>query len=228
MTVATRSWLRWVLCVLCVTWSLGGVSTSVRASDPHAKPAETKSNEALGDSHADAAHGGAHPSPSLFTGDLGNAFWTLATFLVVLIVLGLFAWKPLLAGLKNREEFIRKSLQDAKHDREVSESRLREYTEKLNAARIEATSIVEEGRRDADVLKRKIEETARTEAATMIERARREISIATESAVKELHTRAANLAVQTATRIIRKQLDAKEQERLIKESLSELEKLSKN
>lgn len=169
-----------------------------------------------------------HESPTLFTGDLGNIIWSLATFLLVLFVLGKFAWKPILGALKKREDFIRESLQAARREREASEARLREYTEKLNAARAEATAIVEEGRRDAEEVKRKIEETARAESAAMIERARREITIATETAVKELHTRAANLAVAAASRVIRKQLDAREHERLIRDSIADLDKVSQN
>ncbi len=63
----------------------------------------------LGSTVAMAAEGG--EGPSLFTGDLSNIIWSLVTFLVVLIVLGKFAWGPILGALQNREEFIRDSLQ---------------------------------------------------------------------------------------------------------------------
>ena len=72
--------------------------------------------------------------PSLFTGDLGNILWSLVTFVVVLIVLGKFAWGPILGALQKREDFIRSSLELAKKDREDAEARLREYEEKLQAA----------------------------------------------------------------------------------------------
>lgn len=169
-----------------------------------------------------------HAQPNLFTGDLGNVFWSLATFFLVVIVLGKFAWRPILGALRKREEFIRDSLRQAKSEREAAERQLREYTEKIIAARSEATAIVEEGRRDAEALKRKLEEVGRTEAAAMAERARREIAIATETAIKEIHTHTAHLATEVASRIIRKQLDAKEQERLVRESLVELEKAMRN
>ena len=100
-----------------------------------------------------ASEGG--EQPNLFTGDLGNVIWSLATFLVVLGVLGRFAWKPILGALQKREDFIRDSLAHAKRDREESERKLKEYTDKLVTARSEATAIVEEGRRDAEALKRR-------------------------------------------------------------------------
>src|SRR5436305_443733 len=95
-------------------------------------------------------------APSLFAGDLGNSVWTLLIFVIVLIVLGKFAWGPILNTLQTRESFIREALEKAKHDRESAEARLKEYEQKLAAARAGATAIVEEGRRDADVVKRRV------------------------------------------------------------------------
>ncbi len=173
-----------------------------------------------------AAEGG--EQPSLFTGDLGNIFWSLLTFAAVLVVLGKFAWGPILEGLKKRETFIRDSLTQAKKDRDESEARLKEYVEKLESARAEASAIVEEGRRDAEVVKRRIEEDARAEATRVVERAKREIELATETAIKELYTLSATLATDVASRVLSKKLDAGEHERLIQESLQELEQLSRN
>lgn len=166
--------------------------------------------------------------PSIFTGDLGNIFWTLLTFVAVLFVLGKFAWGPILNALQKREDFIRDSLEKARKDREEAEARLREHEERLNKARAEATAIVDEGRRDAEVVKQQIEQDARKEANAMIERAKREIGIATETAVKELYDLSGKLATDIAAKIIRKELDAAEHDRLIAESIEELSKVNRN
>lgn len=161
-------------------------------------------------------------SPSLFTGDAGNIFWSLVTFLGVLLILGKFAWKPILSGLQQREKFIRDSLAHAKQDREEAEKRLKDLTDRLNAARVEAAALVDEGRRDAEALRRRIEAEGKAESDRMVERAKREIGIATDTAVKELCTLSSKLATDVASRIIRKELNAKEHERLIAESIQEL------
>lgn len=167
-------------------------------------------------------------SPSIFTGDLGNVFWTLVTFLGVVLVLGKFAWPPILTALQQREEFIRDSLQQAKTDRESAEARLKEYEQRLQTAREEASGIVEEGRRDAEVVKRELEATARQEAGAMIERAKREIGIARDTAVRDLYDLSGELATNIASRIIRKEVDPAAHERLIAESIDELAKLGGN
>ncbi len=168
-----------------------------------------------------AAEGG--EGPNLFTGDLGNVFWSLLTFVLVLVVLGKFAWKPILGALQKREDFIRESLVQAKRDRDEAERRLKEYSEKIVAARAEATAIVDEGRRDGDALRQKLEEDGKVEAKAIMDRARREIQIATDTAVKELYSLSAKLATDVAAKIIRKELNPREHERLIEESLGELE-----
>ena len=172
------------------------------------------------------SEGGA--SPNLFTGDLGNIFWSLLTFVAVLVVLGRFAWRPILAALQKREDFIRESLAQAKHEREAAERKLKEYTAQIEAARAEASAIVDEGRRDAEVLKRKLEDAAKSEAQATIERAKREIGIAKDTAVKELYGLSAKLATEMASRIIRKELNPREHERLISEAIDDLEKVGRN
>ncbi len=166
-----------------------------------------------------AAGGG---ESNIFAGDLGNAIWTLVVFGLVLFVLGKYAWGPLLETLQQREQFIRESLEKAKADREEAELRLKQYEDKLTAARAEATSIVEEGRRDAEQVRRRIEEQAREEADKMVERAKREISIAQQTAVKELYATSASLATELAGRVLRREVKAEDHERLISESLDEL------
>ena len=159
---------------------------------------------------------------NVFAGDIGNALWTVVIFVLVLVVLGKFAWGPLLAGLQAREAYIRESLETARRDRTEAESRLREYEDKLAASRTEATAIIDEGRRDAEVVKRKIEEHAKQESAKMIERARREIDVAATEATRQLYALSAHLATELAARVIGRELDAKDHERLIEESIAEI------
>jgi F-type H+-transporting ATPase subunit b len=159
---------------------------------------------------------------SLFAGDVGNAVWTLAVFLLVVFVLGRYAWGPLLSALQRREQFIRDSLQRAKSDREAAEARLAEYEARLVGARQEASAIVEEGRRDGEVVKARLEGEARAEGDRLIERAKREIELARASAVRDLYERSASMATEIAKRILRREVRPADHERLIAETIDEL------
>lgn len=176
----------------------------------------------LAASAAEEAHGAGEAAPSLFAGDAGVAIWTVLIFLLVVFILGKYAWKPLLSSLQAREDFIRDSLQRAREEREQAERRLAEYEEKLAAARAEATALVEEGRRDAETVKAKIEATAREEGDKLMARARREIELARDQAVKDLHTTSARLATDLATKVLEREIRPEDHERLLAESLREL------
>jgi F-type H+-transporting ATPase subunit b len=161
----------------------------------------------------------------IFKGDVGNIFWTLATFLAVVFVLGKFAWGPILSALQKRETFIRDSLQQAKEDREKAEAAMKEHEARLAQAREEASAIVEEGRRDAEVLRRKLQTDAQAEANATLERAKREIDVARDTAVKDLYALTAQLSTEVAARVLRAELDSGAHERLISESIEELAKI---
>ena len=167
-----------------------------------------------------AAEGGG--DANIFAGDLGNMIWTLVIFLLVVLVLGKFAWGPILEGLQSREDFIRKALEDAKADRDAAETRLEEYEAKLAEARAEATAIVDEGRRDAEVVKQSIEAEARDEARKTVERSIREINQAKVAAIEEVYDTASSMAVDLAAHVIRKELTPADHERLIAEAAQKM------
>jgi F-type H+-transporting ATPase subunit b len=172
-----------------------------------------------------AAEGG---ESNLFAGDIGNAVWTLVIFVLVIVVLGKFAWGPLLGGLQQREEFIRRSLKEAKEDREAAEARLQEYEEKLTSAGAEASEIIEQGKSEGEKLRAGIEEKAHDEADKMVERARREIELAKQTAIKDLYATSSELATEIASRIVRRELNPQDHEKLISDSIKELGTLDEN
>ena len=161
-------------------------------------------------------------APSPFAGDLGNAVWTLVIFALVLVVLGKFAWGPILKGLQSREDFISKSIHDADGANKKAQELLAQYKEQLNQARTEATAIVEEGRRDAEEVKRTIHEDTRKEAEAMVARAKQEVELAHTGAVRELYSLSATLATEVAGKIIGRELNASDHERLVEESIAAL------
>jgi len=155
---------------------------------------------------------------------IGNALVTFVIFVLVIVILGRFAWRPLLNVLKEREETIRRSLEMAQQEREQAERLLADYQRQLDQARQEASKIVDEGRRDAEAVSRRLQDEARTQAEQLTERARREIRLATDTAVKELYNRTADVAVQVASQILHKEISADQHRQLVADSLAEMRK----
>lgn len=158
-----------------------------------------------------------------FAGNIGNAVWTLVIFVLVLVVLGKFAWGPILAVLQEREQFIHKSLADAKHDRHEAELRLKEYTDKLQAARMDAAALVEQARRDADHLREDLRQKARAEADGIMRNAERQIELQTERALQQIRTEAVDLSVMIASKLLQRNISQADNEQLIAEALKQVE-----
>lgn len=169
---------------------------------------------------AAAEHG---DETNIFNADIGNFVFTLIIFGALIFILGKFAWKPLLNVLNEREKLLRESLERAQRQRRDAEKLLADYQAQLAKAREEATAIVAEGRRDAEVLRRKLHEQARQEADEVLARARREIQLATDSARKLLQDEVADLAVRVAGRVLRKELSPADHRALVAESLKEMQ-----
>ena len=60
----------------------------------------------------------------IFSGTFADAIWTVAAFVVLLVVLGKFAWRPLLNALKDREQRIKQQLDAAERTRKQAEAML--------------------------------------------------------------------------------------------------------
>lgn len=168
---------------------------------------------------AAAEHG---DETNIFNADIGNFVFTLIIFGLVVLILGKFAWKPLLNVLNEREKTIRDSLETARAEREQAQRLLADYKAQLEKARQEATAITDEGRRDAEAVRQRILEDARKETADMTERARREIQLATDTAIRDLYDRTAELSVDVARRVLQRELTPADHQRLISESLTEI------
>ena len=165
---------------------------------------------------------------SPFAGNVGNAVWTLAIFLIVVVVLGKFAWGPILSLLKQREDFIHKSLSDAKRDRDEAETRLKEYGTRLQSAQAEAVGIIEEARRDAERLRQELRERARSEADTMIKNAERQIELQTTRAVQQLRQEAVDLSVTIASKILQRNISKEDNDKLIADALRQIDANSRS
>jgi len=160
---------------------------------------------------------------SPFAGNVGNAIWTLVIFVIVVVVLGKFAWGPVLSLLQQREQFIHKSLSDAKRDREEAEARLRDYAAKLQTAQAEAVKIIEDARRDAERLREELRTKAKSEAETLLKNAERQIELQTTRAVQQIRQEAVDLSVTIASKLLQRNISKEDNEKLIADALKQME-----
>jgi F-type H+-transporting ATPase subunit b len=91
---------------------------------------------------------------SLTTPAVGTLFWSALIFLLFFLILTKFAWKPILAAVKARDEMIKGSLESAARAREEMLKLQSDNEAILRKAREERENILKEAREVRDKLER--------------------------------------------------------------------------
>lgn len=160
--------------------------------------------------------------PNLLSPAGGLMFWTLLVFIVLIFVLGRFAYKPLLAAVEAREQSLQAALDQARRDREEAAKILEEHKRQLDAARGEAQAFIAEGRATAEKMKADMLEATRTQQQELMERATRDIEHEKTRAIAELRREAVDLAIAGASKVIEKNLDNTSNRQLVESFLSSI------
>jgi F-type H+-transporting ATPase subunit b len=170
--------------------------------------------------------GGEHTTPGeppIFTPvrlDLG--LWTLVVFLLLLFILSKYAWGPMLAGLKKREENIRAAIDDAQKARDEAQQLRADLAKERAKIAEETRAAMDEARRAAQQLRDDLVAQAKTDIQTERDRLRREIESARDQALKQLWDQTAQLATLVSAKAIRRELTPGDHRRLVDEALADL------
>jgi len=156
------------------------------------------------------------PDPGLF-------LWTIFTFLLLLVLLGKFAWKPLLAFLATREETIKTSLENAQTAKKELERLQQESSSIIRKAHGEAESIVSRGWSDAEKVREEMKQKAKTEADAIVKESQRQIELETGRALRQIRSEVADLSIAIASKVIQRNVSKEDNNRLIEDTLKQID-----
>ena len=145
----------------------------------------------------------------------------LVNYVVLLILLGALAYRPLLNALDSRVDSIRESLAAADRAREEAATSRSAIEEELNEARREGQRLLDQAREAAERFREEEMERARQSAEEFSERARSDIARERDAAVSEVRAAFGDLAISAAERIIRRSVDRQAHQDLIDQVLAE-------
>ena len=172
-----------------------------------------------------AEHSEEVPSSPLYAPNQGliTGVVTIVIFVVLVAVLGKYAWGPILNGLRAREEKIRKEIADAEAARAKAEELLKEYNQRLADAEQKVRDMLNKAAGDAEQIAAQIRTHAQQEAEETRERTLKDIEAAREQALSEIYAQTADLATRVAEKILKRNLNADDQRELVNQSLQELQ-----
>lgn len=143
--------------------------------------------------------------------------FTWANLFILVLLMKKFLFKPVLNMLEARDKEVNEMYSKAEVAQKNAEMLESEYNEKLSSAKEEAAKIMKDAKHDATLRGEEIVGEAKKEASAIIEKAQKEIEREKESAISEIKGDIANIAVDIAQKVIEKDLNEKDHEKLVEE-----------
>jgi len=150
--------------------------------------------------------------------DIGLVFWNTIAFLILLVVLGKFAWKPMLKAIAERESGIEEALLRADKMKAEIAAMQNENEALLAKAREERAGMIKDAKETADKMVSEAKDKAKQEYDRIISDAQLAITQQKNAALTDVKNQVGSLVVEVAEKILRKELSNKaEQESYIKQ-----------
>lgn len=163
---------------------------------------------------------------------LGINVWTLAAqivnFLILLLLLYFFAYKPVLKMLDERSRKIKESMEEVQKVKEQSAQTEEEFKKKIEAAGKEGQEMIARAMRTGEEARQRAQAEAKQEAQSLVEKARAEIQLERNETIGELRQEFADLTVVAAEKVIGKSLDKEAHRQIIDQVLDESANLKKD
>lgn len=153
----------------------------------------------------------------------GLIIWQTIITILVLYILGKFAWKPILSALKTREDSIEEALQAAELAKQEMANLKSDNENLLKEAREERDKIIQSAAKVGNEIKEKAKEDASKIADKMLEEARASIEMEKQTALKDIKNQVAELSLQISEKLLKKTLENdKAQKELLSSYIDEL------
>jgi F-type H+-transporting ATPase subunit b len=151
----------------------------------------------------------------LFGGSFADALWTVLAFVVLLLVLGKFAWKPMLNALNARESHIKQQIEAADSTRKKAEKMLADYNQ-------QGLLIVQKATDQAHRLQQELMDKTRQEVLALERKSRADIEYARVAASQQLWEEAGDMLLHLSSEILGRTVTHEDNLRLICEAIDKL------
>lgn len=143
-------------------------------------------------------------------------------FAIVLLVLWKFAYKPILKLLHDRENKIDQSLKDADRLTKLKVEMEEEKSKVLAQAKKEAQVILQDAQKKIELNRQAQIEKTKTDVGRLVTKAKEEIFAEKAQAMKQAEQELGAIAVTIAEKLVKRELNDKDHERLVTETLKEV------
>jgi F-type H+-transporting ATPase subunit b len=146
----------------------------------------------------------------------------MVNFLILIVLLHRFLYKPLTQFLATRADGIKRSLEEAKAAREAAAKAQQEYEAQIAATRREAAALRESAVREVEEERQRLLKVSRDEAARLLTEAKAQIDQEVKRAKAELRAEVVGLSLGVAERLIGRSLTTDDDRRLAEQVVQEI------
>ncbi|OYT16178.1 MAG: ATP synthase F0 subunit B [Bacteroidetes bacterium 4572_77] len=150
---------------------------------------------------------------------IGLIFWMIVSFSLLMFVTFKYIWPAILGGLKEREEDIANSLEEAKSAREEMKSLQANNEALLKEAKEERDELLKEAKALKDDIVSAAKKQAAQEGVRLVEEAKMRINQEKMAAITELKNTVADLSINIAEKLIRTELESKNKDKALMDKL---------
>ena len=154
--------------------------------------------------------------------DIWDFVAVFLAFIVLLIAVFFFAYKPVKKLLKQRGDYVEGKIKTAEEREEKSQQLLNEANEEVKAKKVEAMGIVEKAKEDAQKERAAILEKAKQEKEEEIKRTKEEIAQEIEASKDEIHREIVSVAIDASSKVLEREVHKKDNEKLIDSFIDDL------
>ena len=152
----------------------------------------------------------------------------IAAFVILLVILYFFAYKPVLKMLDERARKIKESMDEVQKVKDQAAQTEEEFKKKIEAASKEGQEVISKAMRTGEEARKRAQEEAKQEAQALVEKARVEIQRERSETIGELRQEFADLTIVAAEKVIGKSLDKETHRQIIDKVLDESANLKKD
>ena len=151
----------------------------------------------------------------LVTPSIGLIFWMTLSFGILFFILAKFAWKPIMASLREREQSIDDALQQANVTREEMKALHFSNEQLLKEAKEERDTMLKDARQIRDGILEEAKNKANQEYNRILESAKESIHYEKMAAITELKNQIATLSIEIAEKLIKEELSDKAKQKAL-------------
>ncbi|MGL5898864.1 MAG: F0F1 ATP synthase subunit B [Lactobacillaceae bacterium] len=155
--------------------------------------------------------------------ELGDTLLLLVTLIVMIFLIGKYAYGPVNKILEDRRKKINDDLDSAQNKRKIAEKLVNQRQKEIDTSHDEVSAIIAKAKKDAEKQRIKIIEQAHQDAAAVEERSKNDLSQQKAQMMGQVKDNLVDISTKMAEQILQDQVDQEKQKQSIDDFLKKLE-----